>query len=111
LILAAGALALLDGRLGAGLLGPQLGALLAALLVGAGSNVVARFTDRPAAVTQLPGLMLLVPGSIGFRGISSFLEADVVSGIGSAFEIALVAIALVTGLLMANVLVPANRVL
>jgi hypothetical protein len=35
----------------------------------------------------------------------------VVSGIGAAFEMALVAIALVTGLLMANVQVPANRVL
>lgn len=110
-ILAAGAVALLGGRLGAGLLGPQLGALLAAVMVGAGSNLLARYTDRPAAVTQLPGLMLLVPGSIGFRGISSFLEADVVSGIGSAFEMALVAIALVTGLLMANVLVPPNRIL
>ena len=108
-ILAAGTVALVGARLGAELLGPQLGALLAASLVGVGSNLLARFANRPAAITQLPGLMLLVPGSIGFRGVSSLLEQDVVSGIGAAFDMALVAIALVTGLLMANVLVPPRR--
>ncbi len=110
-ILAAGTVAFAGSRLGAELLGPELGAFLGAVLVGVGSNLFARLRDRPAAVAQLPGLMLLVPGSIGFRGVSSFLAQDAVTGVQSAFTMALVAIALVTGLLLANVLLPPRRAL
>lgn len=110
-VLAAGTLALLGGRLGALLLGPQLGALLGAALVGVGGNLFARLRRRPAAVVQMPGLILLVPGSIGFRGVSSMLAQDTVTGIQAVFTMALVAISLVTGLLIANVLVPPKRAL
>jgi uncharacterized membrane protein YjjP (DUF1212 family) len=110
-ILGAGAVALGGARLGAQLLGPQLGALLAAFLVGIGSNLVARLADRPVAITQLPGLMLLVPGSIGFRGLSALLEEDILAGVQAGFTMGFVAIALVTGLLMANVVVPPRRAL
>lgn len=55
--------------------------------------------------------MLLVPGSIGFRGVSSFLADDTLAGVQSAFTMTLVAIALVTGLLMANVLMPPRKAL
>lgn len=110
-ILASSTVALVGARAGAALLGPQLGVFLAAVLVGVGGNLLARFANRPAAVPQLPGLMLLVPGSIGFRGVASLLDQDVLSGVESAFNMALVAIALVTGLLIANVLVPPRRVL
>lgn len=110
-ILGAGAVAYGGARLGTFLLGPQLGALVAAFLVGVGSHLVARLADRPVAVTQLPGLMLLVPGSIGFRGLSSLLEEDILAGVQAGFTMGLVAIALVTGLLMANVVVPPRRTL
>lgn len=108
-ILAAGTMALIGARLGSQILGPQLGALLAALLVGVGSNAFARWSKRPAAVFQLPGLMLLVPGSIGFRGMASLLEEDIQAGVQAGFTMAIVAIALVTGLLMANVVMPPRR--
>jgi uncharacterized membrane protein YjjP (DUF1212 family) len=98
-------------RLGATLLGPELGAFLGATLLGAGSNLFARIWHRPAAVPLLPGLILLVPGSIGFGSLSKFLERDMVSGIDAAFSAALIAVALVMGLLMANVVVPPRRTL
>lgn len=110
-VLAGGTVAYAGSRLGAALLGPELGAFMGAALVGVASNAFARWRDRPAAIAQLPGLMLLVPGSIGFRGVSSFLAHDALSGVQSAFTMALVAIALVTGLLLANVLVPPRRAL
>ncbi|MEM8961322.1 MAG: threonine/serine exporter family protein [Acidobacteriota bacterium] len=110
-MLVAGVVAIGGARLGATVLGPELGALLAAFAVGIAGNAFARLCDRPSAIVQLPGLMLLVPGSIGFRGIASLLEQDVVSGVESAFAMALVAIALVTGLLMANVFLPPRRAL
>ncbi|MFN7962168.1 MAG: threonine/serine exporter family protein [Thermoanaerobaculia bacterium] len=110
-ILLAAAAALEGGRLGSRLLGPQLGAFLGALLVGAGSNLFARLAHRPAAVTQLPGMMLLVPGSLGFKSIAQLVAANVEAGVEAAFAMGLVAAALVTGLLIANVLVPPKRLL
>ena len=53
--------------------------------------------------------MLLVPGSLGFQSLSALLANEVVSGMETAFRMALVAVALVTGLLMANVVVGPRR--
>ncbi|HXU44279.1 MAG TPA: threonine/serine exporter family protein, partial [Thermoanaerobaculia bacterium] len=110
-ILIAGLTAYLGVRLGARALGPQLGAFVGAVAVGAGSNLYARFLDRPAAITQVPGILFLVPGSIGFKSLAALLESDVVSGIETAFRMTLVAIALVAGLLVANVVVPPRKAL
>lgn len=92
-------------RLGASLLGAELGVSLGAVAVGAMSNLYARTQHHPAAVFLLPGLLLLVPGSIGFGGFSKFIERDVVSAIEATFQMILVAISLVTGLLVANLVV------
>ena len=110
-ILCAGGLAYGGVRLGALFLGAQLGAFVGAIAVGAGSNLYARWLDRPAAVTQVPGILFLVPGSIGFQSLASLLESDVVSGIETAFRMTLVAIALVAGLLVSNVVVPPRKAL
>ena len=59
--------------------------------------------------TPVPGIMLLVPGSFGFRSVSSFLERDVLSGVESAFDMAQIAGALVGGLLFANALLRPRR--
>ena len=55
--------------------------------------------------------MLLVPGSIGFRSLSSLLERNVVAGVDTAFSMLLVAVALAAGLLVANAIAPARKVL
>ncbi|HET9449384.1 MAG TPA: threonine/serine exporter family protein, partial [Aggregicoccus sp.] len=110
-ILLAGALAYGGTRLGAHLLGPELGAFVGAVILGMGSNVLSTWRNRPALVTIVPGLMLLVPGSIGFRSLSSLLERNVVAGVDTAFSMLMVAVALAAGLLVANALVPARKVL
>jgi uncharacterized membrane protein YjjP (DUF1212 family) len=98
-------------RAGAESLGPELGAFLGALLVAAGSNLYARVFDRPASVPLVPGILLLVPGSIGFRSVFSMLERDVVPAVDAAFKMIAVAIALVAGLLVANAALPTRRTL
>lgn len=98
-----------SARLGTFLLGPQLGAFVGATALGLAGNLFSRFIRRPTAVLLLPGLILLVPGSIGFGSLAKFIERDVMSGVGAAFNVALVATALVTGLLLANVIVPSKR--
>lgn len=57
----------------------------------------------------VPGILMLVPGSIGFRSISSLLGQDVVIGLKTAMAMLLVAVALAGGLLFANVVVPPRR--
>ena len=98
-------------RLGAWMLGPELGVSLGAFLVGALGNLYSRIADRPAAIPTMPGVMLLVPGSIGFRSLDWLLREDVVSGIDAGFTVVLVAVSLVAGLLFANVAVPARKAL
>ncbi|QDE95795.1 threonine/serine ThrE exporter family protein [Myxococcus xanthus] len=98
-------------RLGSLLLGAQLGAFVGALLLAMGSNALARLRNKPSITTLVPGLMLLVPGSVGFRSLSSLLERDVVAGVDTAFSMLMVAVALVAGLLSANALVPTRKVL
>ena len=110
-ILLAGVVAVEGVRLGGVLLGPELAGFLGALLVGVAGNLVARYRRRPAALVQVPGLILLVPGSLGLRSLASLLDRDVLSGVHGAFEMTLVAIALTTGLLLASVVVPPRRAL
>ncbi len=108
-VLPAALLAFVGARTGALLLGPELGGFVGALAIGLGSNVYAHALDRPASVPLLPGILMLVPGSIGYRSLASFLADDVVSGVETAFRMALVAVSLVGGLLLANVLFTPRR--
>ncbi len=84
-------------------LGEELGAFLAALVVSAGSNISARILRRSALVTMTPGLLMLVPGSIGFRSVTSMLGQDVEVGIATAFRVALIGISLAAGILAGTV--------
>ncbi|MGA9521469.1 MAG: threonine/serine exporter family protein [Myxococcaceae bacterium] len=104
-------LGFVGARLGNMLLGPELGVFLGAFAAAAGSNLFARVLNRPAVVPLFPAIMLLVPGSVGFRGISSLMANDVVSGVQTAFTMVLMAVALVTGLLLANDIIPPKRAL
>jgi uncharacterized membrane protein YjjP (DUF1212 family) len=108
-IVASGALAFGGARFGAQLLGPELGALGGALVVGLAANAYSRLLDRPAAVTLVPGILLLVPGSIGFQSLSSLLGRETLLGVEAAFRMTLVAVSLVTGLLFAGVLLPERK--
>jgi len=106
-----GVLGYLASRYGSFELGADLGSFLGALVVGAGSNLYARLANRPALIPLTPGILLLVPGSLGYRSLTSFLDREALAGMEWAFQTGLVAVALVGGLLVGNVLVPPRRVL
>lgn len=108
-IAVAGALAYGGARVGSMLLGPELGAFVGAVALGAASNAYARTLRRPQVVPLVPGMLLLVPGSIGFLSLSSLMGGDTMTGVEAAFRMTLVAVSLATGLLFANVLLPARR--
>lgn len=109
IILVAAATAYLGARYGTEYLGLELGTCLGAYLVGTVSTIMSRWRDIPSATPTLPGLLLLVPGSLGFKSLSALLAKDVVSGVEAGFTMAMIALALVTGLLLANLTVEPRK--
>jgi uncharacterized membrane protein YjjP (DUF1212 family) len=105
----AGALAFAGTRLGAIFLGPELGAFVGALVLGLATSVYGRALGRLDIVPLVPGMLLLVPGSLGFRSLSSLVGGDTILGVEVAFRMTLIAMSLATGLLLSNVLLPARR--
>lgn len=108
-VFAAGVLAFAAARLGTQAFGNEIGTFLAAATLGVATNLYARALDRPSAVPLVPGILLLIPGSVGIRSISSLIERDVVAGVGLAFTLVLVAVSLAAGVLFANVAVSPRR--
>lgn len=110
-ILLAGVLAFTGASVGTRFLGPELGAFGGALLTGMGSQWYARFTNRPSQITLVPGLLLLVPGSIGLRSLTSMMDQDVLIGVDGIFKMVIIAASLVSGILIARVVSPRRPLL
>lgn len=102
-VLLSATVAFTASRLGTMALGPELGVLLGAFLLGMVGHLVGRWRGQPSAISILPGMLLLVPGSLGFRSLSSLLVNDVVSGVQAGFTMLLIALSLVTGLMLASI--------
>lgn len=96
-------------RLGGAQFGPEFGVFIAGLGVGAVSNLYATWYKRPGAVIREPGIILLVPGSVGFKSLSFVFERDVFLGVDTAFSLITILVSLVAGLLFGDLLVPPRR--
>jgi uncharacterized membrane protein YjjP (DUF1212 family) len=101
----AGVFGYLCSKLGAHYLGPELGMFFGGTCVGAMSNIFARAMDRPSSIFQFPGIILLVPGSVGYRSMSFLFERNVVTGLDTAFMMVTLAMALVVGIFVGNILI------
>lgn len=103
------------GYVATALAGPNLaahvGAFLAATSVCALANALARSTGRPAQLYHLPGMMLLVPGSVGFLSLEEMLRGTYQAGVEKGLLTLLIAGGLVMGVLVANVILPPKKLL
>jgi uncharacterized membrane protein YjjP (DUF1212 family) len=88
---------------------PAFGTFVGSLVVGAASNLFARIMQRPGALVRETGIILLVPGSVGFRSLSYVLDREVLLGIDTAITMAALLTAIVAGLLFGDFLVPPRR--
>ena len=67
------------------------------------------FAGAAAAVALVPGVLLLVPGSIGYRSLTSLLDQNVIVGVTAGFTMILTAVAIAAGFLVSSVLVPTRN--
>jgi uncharacterized membrane protein YjjP (DUF1212 family) len=108
-IVLAASVAYLVSRFAGRALGEELGAFLGALMVSGGSTFIARRRDTTPIITIVPGLLILVPGSIGLRSVTSFSQQKVVTGVETAFKVALIGVSLAAGVLAGRALTSALR--
>lgn len=86
-------------------LGASLGAFVGAITVGLMAKLVTHYFDIPGAMIMMPGFIILVPGAVGYRSIMALVEKDVIAGLSTAFDVAVIGISLVAGFLISS-LVP-----
>lgn len=109
LVVAAPLLGYVCTQMGGSHVSPVFGTFLGALVVGAASNLFARYANRPGALIREPGIILLVPGSVGFRSLSYVLERNVQLGVDTAITMTALLIAIVAGLFFGDLLIPPRR--
>jgi uncharacterized membrane protein YjjP (DUF1212 family) len=96
-------------RLGAIIGGVELGVMLAALVIALLGNSLGRWLRLPAALVRVPGIILLVPGALGYRTVTNVLLGGDPSSQDTAVLVFSMVIALVGGLLIGNTIVPPRR--
>ena len=109
LVCGASWLGYLGFQVGATHLGQVLGASIGTLTVGLVSNAFERLRFGPASVPLVPGVLLLVPGSLGYNSLTMLLNQSLEPGLSAAITAVLTAVALAGGLIVANVLVPPTK--
>ena len=89
--------------------GVTMGVLLAALVVAVLGNAIGRLLHRPASLVRVPGIILLVPGALGYRAVSNVLLTGAPNPRETALDVAILLVALVGGLIVGNTLLPPRR--
>ncbi|HWX66157.1 MAG TPA: threonine/serine exporter family protein [Rhodanobacter sp.] len=97
------------GAISGTLPGAPFGVFLGGLLLGGMANFYARFAHRPGAVIREPGILLLVPGSVGFRSMSFLLERDTSLGMDTGLLLLTLLVSLVAGLMFGDLLISSRR--
>ncbi|MGH8041103.1 MAG: threonine/serine ThrE exporter family protein [Rudaea sp.] len=109
LVMSAAALGYVIAYYGSSAFSPDFGVFLAGLTIGALGNLYARVARRPGALVREPGIILLVPGSVGFRTLSLMFERDLYQGLDMAFTLTAILVALVAGLLFGDLLIAPRK--
>ena len=90
--------------------GYQVATFGAALVVGLLTNAGARYARIPQGVLLIPGLLILVPGSLSYESILFVLQRDSGDAAGISINSVIAAVEIVAGLLLAQLLVAPDRV-
>lgn len=89
--------------------GTDMGTFLGAAAVTVTSHLYARKHDQPSHLLLLPGIFMLVPGSLGFIGIAALQQAQVEQSLQAVYSMVTLALSLSTGMLVGTMAVPPHR--
>ena len=89
-----------------GVLGIVVGAFAGALAVATAGHFYTFLTGQPDILVKIPGLIALVPGSMGFRGLYALMEQGSALGIKLMTDMVLTGAVLAVGLLLADNIAP-----
>jgi uncharacterized membrane protein YjjP (DUF1212 family) len=87
-------------------MGNVVGAFAGALAVSSAGHLYHYLSKRPAALVQIPGLITLVPGSMGFRGVHALIQQDSSAGVSLITDMVMTGAVLAVGLLLADNILP-----
>ena len=90
---------------GSALLDSNLGNLVGTIIAVVVANVWAGKTGRPSSIVLIPAIVLLVSGSIGFRGLASMAEGELLLGAQQFFQMFVVALTIVAGIMIGYTIV------
>jgi uncharacterized membrane protein YjjB (DUF3815 family) len=90
----------------ADLIPSAIGALLGALAATVLANALGRMRGSATGGLAIPSLLMLVPGSIGVRGVALLLDRAVLPGLEIAVGAAMAASALAAGILLGHAILP-----
>jgi uncharacterized membrane protein YjjP (DUF1212 family) len=93
-------LAFLGVMAGSSLLDSNLGNLLGTIVAVVIANLWARKTGRPSSIVLIPAIVMLVSGTIGFRGLASMAEGELLLGVQQFLQMFIVAITILAGILI-----------
>ncbi len=102
-------LAYLGVLAGSAVLDSNMGNLLGTIVAVIISNYWARKTRRPASIVLLPAIVLLVSGTIGFRGIAAMAQGDLHLGVQQFFQMFVVAMTILAGIMIGYTIVKPER--
>ena len=64
----------------------NLGNLLGTIVAVVVANFWARKTGRPTSIVLIPAIVMLVSGTIGFRGLATMASGDMALGVHQFFQ-------------------------
>jgi uncharacterized membrane protein YjjP (DUF1212 family) len=90
---------------GSSILDPNLGNLVGTIVAVVVANLWARQTGRPTSIVLIPAIVMLVSGTIGFRGLASMAEGELLLGAQQFFQMFVVALTIVIGVFVGYTIV------
>ncbi|MAZ49743.1 MAG: hypothetical protein CME65_14370 [Halobacteriovoraceae bacterium] len=85
--------------------------LIAGTYIGSLSNLYSRLLNRPSMIVTLPSIILLVPGSVGYKGFEFLFINETLFGINTLFTTFNLGLALVAGTYFGSSLIKPRRMI
>ena len=90
---------------GSSVLNANLGNLVGTIISVVIANLWARQTGRPTSIVLIPAIVVLVSGSIGFRGLAAMTEGEWLLGVRQFSQMFVVALTIFAGMLVGYTIV------